>query len=1062
MCVVLIAHLSDSHLRESSDPLVRRSAALARVIESEAGSGLKGIVIAFTGDATDKGFVPGFKVAGQFLAALAGEVEGLTGCRPVMLAVPGNHDVVSPADPSLRDLAIASLSAPPVAAASTRPAAAIQAAVLAALDDYFTFAEGAAPGGSPGRGDPYYFVVDREFAGKLVRFHLINSSWMCTRGQGQGALVYPVDEIKPPPAEPAPDYEITLLHHPFNWFKQPEAMRPLRDRVEQISDMILTGHEHVGRGTREEVHGAAGYEYREGETLHEGQGDICGFHVLRLDFKAERQAFTTYRWRAGQDGSGGAFTRSVGPVESPLGRNLRRAALAYRLRPSFAERLEDPELPVLHPKQGKLGLSQFYVYPDLARVDEDVDGTRQRVKGDGVLEMVLKSPRVLLLGPDRCGKSSLSRRLCSDLHARGHAPLLVEGGRLKNATVERLGRLLEDLVEEQYEVIKAEEYWQGEPGKRVLILDDFHLGPADRRRREHLVSEIERRFGRTVVVAGDEFCFDELFSEAPGAGASALLAYEPYRILPFGHARCDRFVRNWVALGHSEGGDEFDGRVGLINGLLNQFLRNNPIPQYPWVVMIIVQHADSPEPLHARNGSYGYLLQALITAALAKSRLNLPVNGKYVWLGGLANELYSNDRKALTDAESRLFHERHRKDYGISQDYKEVRDDMVAAGVLRVEGGLVSFRQPYTYCYFVAWHLAQRLHGEDAGAIGDVRQLCGDLYHEDAANVLVFLAHLTTSPAVLSEMTAQASRLFSECAETDFVCDTAAINSLCGKGHALVLPPGAPSDNLAAMRDRMDGQRAEHEASTPPRREIVLRSERGGSLMKPGSEQQRSIEIVTAMRAIEILGQVLRNEATARKVDALVDITDQVFRLGRRLLGFIFAIASERLDRTITVLEGHYRQRMPEAEPGELTGEASRHLFNMYAFATFAVVKHTALAVSEKNLAEVFRRLVEKDANLANRIYKVAIDLEGGGGQIPLQDLEALSDELSGRAKTQGGGGRRSRNNIARTLVCALAIDHLHLNYVPHSQVQQLCAKLQINLPVSTNNLATKRLPPPK
>ena len=107
--------------------------------------------------------------------------------------------------------------------------------------------------------------------------------------------------------------------------------------------------------------------------------------------------------------------------------------------------------------------------------------------------------------------------------------------------------------------------------------------------------------------------------------------------------------------------------------------------------MIIVQAADSPEPLHAENGSYGYLLQALITAALAKSRLKHPINGKYRWLAELANRLYKEEYEtSLSDAQAREVHEAYSRDYGVQDlDYKAVRDDMVTAGVLRYEGGLV-------------------------------------------------------------------------------------------------------------------------------------------------------------------------------------------------------------------------------------------------------------------------------------------------------------------------------------------------------------------------------------
>src|SRR4051794_18119365 len=123
MSVVLLTHLSDAHLRTDGDPLMRRAASLAQAIAGEIDKAVKGCVIAFTGDATDKGFAPGFAVARQFLQNLAGEVEKLTGLPPVVLSVPGNHDVVLPADPSLRDVAVNSLTGD---AAVTRPKKAIE------------------------------------------------------------------------------------------------------------------------------------------------------------------------------------------------------------------------------------------------------------------------------------------------------------------------------------------------------------------------------------------------------------------------------------------------------------------------------------------------------------------------------------------------------------------------------------------------------------------------------------------------------------------------------------------------------------------------------------------------------------------------------------------------------------------------------------------------------------------------------------------------------------------------------------------------------------------------
>ncbi len=645
MSVVLLAHISDAHLRNENDPLMKRAVALARAIAAECDGSVTGCVVGFTGDATDKGFVPGFGVALRFLEKLAADVEAIVKLRPVVLSIPGNHDVVRPGDSSLRDMVIGNLGGE---AALNRPAKALEDAILAALGDYFDFAAAVAPGGSPTKDRPYYLSADHEFGGKRIRFHLLNSSWMCMKGQEPGTLLFPVNEIRPPEGGPAPDYEITLLHHPFAWFRQPEAMRPLRDAVEAVSDMILTGHEHVGRSMTTAVHGVAAYEYHEGEALQDGTGGhVSGFHILRLDFGTERQTVTTYRWHG--PASGNAYLRDIGPVDRPLGRNRRRSAQPYRLRPKFDAWLNDPELPVLHSKSGTLRLSDFYTYPDLMPVREKATTGKSRVKGERLVEAIQRLPKALLFGPDRCGKTSLAKRLYAELHAAGELPILMQGAALRNARPEWIGSLLEKLICEQYEALQPEAYWQTEPAKRVVIVDDLHDDPTDLDLRNAILVEIERRFDRVIIVGADDNYFQELLAtDEEDRKADAMWEYESYRILPFGYLRCEQFVRNWVRLGQRKP-DEVESEVRHINELLVQFLRHNLIPQYPWVVMIIVQQIDSAEPLHAENGSYGYLLQALITAALAKSKLKLPIPGKYAWLGELANEMYMRDASILSD-----------------------------------------------------------------------------------------------------------------------------------------------------------------------------------------------------------------------------------------------------------------------------------------------------------------------------------------------------------------------------------------------------------------------------
>jgi len=308
-------------------------------------------------------------------------------------------------------------------------------------------------------------------------------------------------------------------------------------------------------------------------------------------------------------------------------------------------------------------------------------------------------------------------------------------------------------------------------------------------------------------------------------------------------------------------------------------------------------------------------------------------------------------------------------------------------------------------------------------------------------------------------MKARAAELFAGIAESEFGKDVEPINTLYSKVQALVLPHGDPRENKLKLQDEQDARQAERERKANPKREITLRPQRKGGVTKDET-LERIMEFVTALRTIEILGQVLRNEATARKVPEMLEITRQVFRLGRRVLGFLFAVATAQLEKLIGNLEEHYRQRMPKAKADDVVDEVSRHLFNLYTFAAFAVVKHVASAVSERNLKEVFRQLVDGDPNLANRIYKLAIDLETCGSRLPLRDAEDLNNELSGVARSKNK--RAINNNLAHTVVRALVVDYLHLNHVPREQVQTLCQKLNIELPPRATDPSIKRLPPPK
>jgi len=92
----------------------------------------------------------------------------------------------------------------------------------------------------------------------------LNTAWLSQLHEAPGTLYFPPEAVHSDTN--GASLVITALHHPYNWFS-PQNGRELRKRVEEFSDIVLTGHEHdftvrAQRGGRGEVN-----TYLEGAAL---------------------------------------------------------------------------------------------------------------------------------------------------------------------------------------------------------------------------------------------------------------------------------------------------------------------------------------------------------------------------------------------------------------------------------------------------------------------------------------------------------------------------------------------------------------------------------------------------------------------------------------------------------------------------------------------------------------------------------------------------------------------------------------------------------------------------
>ncbi len=793
---ILVIHIGDIHLQDAKDIVLTMAAKIADAIIAEIDPSVSGCILVNCGDSTQSGQAAQYVYAVQLLRSIKTKLYHRFGSDfPIhILVIPGNHDCDLSGDQTARD-AMLGLPLESMMSPSVLPL------ILAPQKNYFEFTKNlVGEANSLTTVRPFYHSVDVEISNFRIRFHLLNSAWMSSRKEKMGTIRFPLAEIDPP-TNPQANYAIALIHHPSHWFSQPDTMRPLRDRLESISEVVLTGHEHESLAFSKQTSTNDEHFYIEGGALQErGDEAVCAFNVIRLDFDKGLQTVTIYALTRDE-----YFWKSRGPFTRSISENRSRADRLYRLDRDFERYLDEIELPINHPQRDKIRLSEIFIYPDLRVFKDSSSEVLQRTRSDRVFETIKSHSRVLVTGSEKSGKTSLAKRLFADLHREGSAPILLDAAAVKSGTTSiQIRKLFGKSVKAQYDNLSPEQFEQLAVEKKILIVNNLQNMGADRAQKQEIFSYIKQQFSKVILIGDDEFCLEEIYGA--GKGASVLSGYERFNICEFGFYLLEQLTKKWLSLssGHQE--DVLvvsEENIQRVIGLVEQVLRTNAIPHHPWVLIALLQNVDTAQGPAAKNGSYGHLLEAVITFALDGSKYKkIDIKGKYTLLSEYAFELYRQNEASLSEEDFAAFLEKYKDSYEIKFDQEKLCEDLLYIGLLRRDGGRLAFSSKYSYCFFVANYIARRIHEPDIRSI--VRELSKRLHHEESANIIVFLAHLSSDPIVLEEMKKTAAELFQEYPLANFENDVEPINKLCHIDMRLSVSDSTPSQNRRLDQEAKD------------------------------------------------------------------------------------------------------------------------------------------------------------------------------------------------------------------------------------------------------------------
>jgi hypothetical protein len=1067
---VLIIHLSDLHAHAENNCVIGKWDHLCRAVASEL-HGIDTCIIVFSGDAAFGGKAEQFKEAIMLLQWLQESIkEKSPSIVLATISVPGNHDCdLTSEDQNARVTLRNDIKADNVPSS-------VKKYLLKPQENYFLFSKDlmGTVEHTLSTVTPFYNSVDikTKDGAHILRFHLVNSAWTSLICETQD-LRFPLTELRPP-ATPTADFSVTVIHHPYHWFLAPDVRPGLRDFIEANSDLVLTGHEHTSEVASLNINQRANLSYLAGGVLQEKDNpSLCTFNLVRLDFEASSRLIQRYSW------SDNHFTILGGaPQPETLMVNSVRRDKGLRLTRDFERQLDELEDLVNHPRTTDIRLSQIFSYPDLRKHEDSSQDpadkskastpTKKWVRSDLVFSEIEKQRCALIIGGDKAGKTSLARQLFAEMHRLGKAPLFICGkGIPASGNPEGLKKMMAKLLQEQYQGLDLNRYTQLPAGSKVLIVDDLQDGPTDHSIRRRMLEFFNSSFGQIVLLSSDEFYIESL-SEL-GTTPTYLVPFILYDICDFGQARLHDLASRWIKLHNPEvTSDYLRTAIGDLCEKVELVLATAGLPHTPWLLIVLIENAESAETVNARNGAYGKLYEAVITAALYQSKLKSPdIDGKYLYLARLAYHLHTSRKASISDADMRIFHDAHCKSYDWIVDYPMMRDDLVATRILRQDGGSISFRVKYLYCYFLAHWLQRNIHTEASRK--EIHELSQRLHHDVSSNVLVMLASLTQDPIVLAEMRIGTAKLFAAEKAAEIFNDVAPLNELDVPENILTLPHTSPEVNRKLIREAYDERHLQNTNENHDGR--LIKSLPESDEAKIGDSQAATVvtkeikEIRAAIRTMNILGQVLRNGAASQTAEEKLAIMEEIVMLGRRILGRFYSHLHCIGDMVAFTQDIFYRvlgrMNNPEITFDDTTPRdagqiekarlfSNRFWFELYAMGTFGIVKRMGTAVGISALDPTTNRLLAKDRVVANRLVQIETKLKRRAPRIPVDEILALHADL-----------KREGNNVARTVLEMMLFDRLYMYETHYQDAQKICTALNIKrIPSQAYDPAVKRFTP--
>jgi hypothetical protein len=284
------------------------------------------------------------------------------------------------------------------------------------------------------------------------------------------------------------------------------------------------------------------------------------------------------------------------------------SSLNMELTPKFREFLENTGIKFTHRNKENVSLDDLFVFPDLKNTTK-LSSENQEFSIEGE-NLVNYNNRIIILGDEQSGKTTLAKKIFLDAYSIKHSPLFFDGSNIKTSNVEEL---IQKRVSEIYGSEYVDKFLQLD--NRTCIIDDISGCRLNSKAKSKLIAGLHLYFSRTIFLAEEFYKF--IVPDFP-----ELCEYKQLEILPFGNVRRSELIEKWVMLGATEETDnqKILREVDDLRLRVDSLVRKNIVPAKPFFILLLFQALEATNPQKIELTSSGHCYQYLVYKALDSVR----------------------------------------------------------------------------------------------------------------------------------------------------------------------------------------------------------------------------------------------------------------------------------------------------------------------------------------------------------------------------------------------------------------------------------------------------------